>query len=768
MKISLDLDVSRIFSNAQKYAVLHDHASISEWHLFHGYIHDRVGSEHFLQQHNDIQHSLALKLTSEHLDIHPSTAGKPAAPSLSGPILKYWNGLQRFVSHQGRETVTLDDFVAMLAATDSTTKECFVSLPNSTAAFETFMKGKDCVEQPIQRVADTSPSPAIVDTFAIPETLQAFLEDFTAISSFFDPVVGRDSEIQQIIDVVLRRTKNNALLIGQPGVGKTAVVEGLAARMSSGNAPSAMANMKLIRLDLTKFIAGANYQGQLENRVQTLIDFLLQRHDQVILFIDEMHQLTMQSSLQNVATALKPALARGRIRLVGSTTYKEYRLHLAKDSALSRRFEQIHVAEPSSEKAFSMIKGVQFIYEEYHNVSISDSAIQQAIQLSKRYIHQRFLPDKAIDVLDHACAKAHQTGKANATVGIADINKAVHQLCGVPLDSLNASEKDKLLRIEDTLRESVVHQDDALRLIANAIRRNRTGMSNPKKPWGSFLLLGPTGVGKTELVRALSHYLFDSNDALIRIDMSEYKEAHSISRLIGSPPGYVGYEQGGILTDAVLQQPYSVVLLDETEKAHPEVLNLMLQVLDNGILTDGQGNEVDFRNTIVVFTSNLGARSQLQASSVSQGRSLALAEARQHLSPELFNRIDVVHVFDPLSQEHMPAICRKMLKHTVAKVQAKGYELRIDRDVEALLIARGFDRELGARPMLRAIQEHVEDNIATLLLEPSPSTKGFIRVEVRNGKTVATHIKRSEAKHWDAKLFIPMDNVSTSAPSMAL
>lgn len=627
------------------------------------------------------------------------------------------------------------------------------------------------------------------------KTLAEFTRDLTAMAreGRFDPVIGREEEIARTIRILSRRTKNDPVLIGEPGVGKTAVVEGLAERIGEGNVPDALLDQRILSLDLAGMVAGTKYRGEFEERIRALLDEV-RREGNVILFIDELHTIVGAGSAEgavDAANILKPALGRGEIRVIGATTLAEYRRYIEKDAALERRFQSVQVGEPDEEKTLAILRALRPRYEEHHGLEIDDAALHAAVTLSKRYLPDRFLPDKAIDLVDEAAAgvrtevhsaspevralseradaaakdkeeairaqnyekaarsrdaeesfraqaakererERREAEKTHAVVTREHVAAVLSNWTGIPVTRLSESERSRLLSLEDTLHERIVGQDEAVRAVARAVRRGRAGVKDPKRPVGSFLLLGPTGVGKTELSRALAEAVFGSEEAMIRIDMSEYMEKHSVSRLIGSPPGYVGYDEGGQLTEKVRRKPYSVVLFDEIEKAHEDVWNVLLQILEDGAVTDSQGRRVDFRSAVIVMTSNVGAKSITAApmplgfaANAREGgethfgavKKAVTAELRRTFRPEFLNRVDETIVFRPLSEENMAEIARRLLKKTAARMEALGIRFVFDDVAARLLARRGTDASYGARPLRRLISAEVEDALASLLLE---------------------------------------------------
>ena len=620
------------------------------------------------------------------------------------------------------------------------------------------------------------------------ETLDKFSRDMTALAkkNKFDPIVGRDKEIERIVQILSRRTKNNPCLVGDPGVGKTAIVEGLAQKIAEGNVPDTLKNKRIVGLDLSAMVAGSKYRGEFEERMKKAMDEV-KADGNIILFVDEIHTIIGAGAAEGAIDAsniLKPALSRGEIQLIGATTLEEYRKHIEKDAAFERRFQPVKVEEPDEQAAVAMLKALRDKYEMHHKVTISDDAIEAAVKLSSRYVSDRFLPDKAIDLIDEAASRlrlktfsapdnvaemeeklAEMEKEKEAAIKTEEFEKAaeikraqdalraqwkeakkewennhenqaqvvtrekvaevVSVWTGVPLQSLQEEESQRLLHLEDILHQRVIGQSEAVKALAKAIRRGRVGLKDPNRPIGSFLFLGPTGVGKTELSKALAEALFGDEDAMIRIDMSEYMEKHSVSRMVGSPPGYVGYEEGGQLSEKVRRNPYSVVLFDEIEKASPDVFNVLLQVLDDGHITDGQGRKVDFKNTVIIMTSNAGARSivepkrvgftsmETEEQSYQNMKKNVMEEVRHIFKPEFLNRIDDMIVFHSLTQEDILEIVKLMTK-TVSKRIKENMDITVTFTDKALekIAEEGYDKAFGARPLRRAIQSRIEDAFA--------------------------------------------------------
>ena len=621
-------------------------------------------------------------------------------------------------------------------------------------------------------------------------TLDGLARDLTVIAQdgTLDPVVGRSDEITRVIEVLSRRTKNNPVLIGEPGVGKTAIVEGLAQAIVQNEVPETLKGKRVMSLDMGTVVAGTKYRGEFEERLKKVMEEIHQAGN-IVLFIDELHTLIGAGGAEGAIDAsniLKPALARGELQCIGATTLDEYRKYIEKDAALERRFQPVTVDEPNTEDSISILKGLRDRYEAHHRINISDEAIEAAVNMSDRYISDRFLPDKAIDLIDEASSKVRlrnyttppslkeleseletvkkekdaavhsqefenaanlrdkQTklekqledtknewkkaqGEKNTCVTAEDIAVVVANWTGIPITKLNETESERLLNLETILHERVIGQNDAVKSISKAVRRARAGLKDLKRPIGSFIFLGPTGVGKTELARTLADAMFGEEDAMIRVDMSEFMEKHSVSRLVGSPPGYVGHDDGGQLTENVRRKPYSVILFDEIEKAHPDVFNILLQVLDDGHLTDSKGRKVDFRNTVIIMTSNVGAQELQNAKFVGFGakesgpdyetiRKTMMDELKQQFRPEFLNRVDDIIVFHKLEKTHLKEIVNKMAGNLTKRLSEQGIHITLSDSAQEKIADEGFDPEYGARPLTRAIQKHVEDNLSELIL----------------------------------------------------
>ena len=643
------------------------------------------------------------------------------------------------------------------------------------------------------------------------KTLDKFAVDLTekATEGKLDPVIGREKEIERVVEILGRRTKNNPVLIGEPGVGKTAIAEGLALKIISDDAPETIKNKRVLALDLTGMVAGTKYRGDFEERIKAAIDEAISDKD-VILFIDELHTIMGAGSAEgstDAANILKPSLARGELRVIGATTLEEYRKNIEKDSALERRFQPVTVDEPNEADTILILKGLKSKYEAHHKVKISDGAINAAVSLSSRYITDRFLPDKAIDLIDEAASKVRlretktpdnikelenkiksvkeekvafvnaqdyekaaemrdkeialkqeleerikankQNGEFTAEVVEEDIAGIVSSWMGVPVTQLTEAESEKLLRLEETLHNRIIGQDEAVTAVSKAIRRGRVGIKDKNRPIGSFIFLGPTGVGKTELCKALAETMFGSENAMLRLDMSEYMEKHTVSKMIGSPPGYVGYEEGGQLTEKVRRKPYSVVLFDEIEKAHPDVFNILLQILEDGHITDSQGRRVDFKNTVIIMTSNIGARN-ITDTKVSFGfgenddtepniKAKVLEELKKEFRPEFLNRVDDIIVFHKLQKEHILEIARNMLSSLAKRLKELDITLYFDDSAVSAVSEAGFDKVYGARPLRRAIVSNIEDTLSEKMLDGSIKSKDTVTISHNGTEYVFTN-----------------------------
>jgi ATP-dependent Clp protease ATP-binding subunit ClpC len=653
-------------------------------------------------------------------------------------------------------------------------------------------------------------------------TLEKYSRDLTTMARErkLDPVIGRDTEILRLIQVLCRRTKNNPVLIGEAGVGKTAIVEGLSQKIATNDVPEILMGKKVVSLDLGAMIAGSRFRGEFEERLKAAIEEIQRSEGEIILFIDELHTVVGAGAAQGAMDAsnmLKPALARGELQCIGATTLDEYHKHIEKDAALERRFAPVYVEEPSVDDTIDMLRGLRDRYEAHHKVTFSDAALVQAAKLSARYVTDRRLPDKAIDLVDEAAAKLRvalyslpdelkdlkseidrllkeeeqagverdyeraarmksdririedefnqkrdvweQEHKLDEVVDINDIAEVINQWTGIPVSQMMEDEKDKLLQMEDRLHERLVGQDQAIEAVADAIRRARSGLKDPRRPIGSFVFIGPSGVGKTELAKALAEFMFDDEDALVRIDMSEYREQHTVSRLFGAPPGYVGYEEGGQLTEAVRRRPYRVILFDEVEKAHPEVWNALLQILDDGRLTDGQGRLVDFRNTVLIMTSNLGTEYVNQSGTLGflgsmeegdHGNREKIEKAlKGTFRPEFLNRIDEVIVFSSLSKEDMERIVALQMEDIQSRLSDHGLRVELTEEATHWLADQGFDPAFGARPLKRALQKHVESPLSISLLSGDFKPGDTVLVDIKDDDVVFTKKEAVKVNRMD-------------------
>ena len=806
----LTIKAQEAFASAGQDARTRGNPVVNDAHLFLALLNQDEGIVQPLLQKSGLNVSELRAETEREIDRFPKQAGGGAEPHLSRELQKVFERAEKAAQEMGDAYVSTEHLLIGLVEEKGTAAR------NLLGAHKITPEDLKAALQDVRgahRVTDQSPEQKY-------QALERYTRNLTdaARKGKLDPVIGRDEEVRRVMQVLSRRTKNNPVLIGEPGVGKTAIVEGLAQRIAEGDVPSFLADKRILALDLSLIVAGTKYRGQFEERLKAVMKEIRQSEN-VVLFLDELHTLIGAGAAEGAIDAsnmLKPALSRGEIQTIGATTLDEYRKYIEKDGALERRFQPVIVRAPSVPESVEIIKGLRHKYEAHHRVKITDEAIDAAVKLADRYITDRQLPDKAIDVIDEASSRSRlmaltpppeikeigkevervvrekdmyleaqefekaaslrekekllrgrdeemkrdwdkRKGKGPQTVSEEDIEYIVSRWTGIPLSKLEEKESAKLARMEDALHGRIIGQEDAVIAVSRAIRRSRAGLKDSRRPVGSFVFLGPTGVGKTELARALAEYLFGDENALIRVDMSEYMEKFSVSRLLGAPPGYVGYEEGGFLTEKVRRRPYSVVLFDEIEKAHPDVFNMLLQVLDDGRLTDSVGHVVDFKNTILIMTSNLGTSfigkrsapgflAEGDETTYERMKEKVLDELKRAFRPEFINRIDDIIVFHALSREHITAIVQLMVDRINKQLSDKGIQLEPTGAALDLLVQRGYDPTYGARQLRRTIQKYVEDPLAEAIVRGQFGDGARIEVDVEAGNFTFREIQIAEPR----------------------
>lgn len=778
---------------AQEVLEEYNHQELDTEHIFLALLRQEDGLVPKILKKMDIMPELVQRRLEANLEVRPKVYGGSAAQIYITPRAKKLFSLAQTEAQRMKDEYVGTEHL-FLAIAEESEGETVKILRELGITKEKIYQALQIIRG-AQRVTDQDAESKYM-------ALERYARDITALAKQgkLDPVIGREQEIKRVIQVLSRRTKNNPVLIGDAGVGKTAIVEGLAQRIVEKNVPEILKDKRILALDMGSLVAGSKFRGEFEERLKAVMDEIRKGKGEIILFIDELHTIVGAGAAEGAIDAsnmLKPALARGELQCIGATTLNEYRKHIEKDAALERRFAPVYVGEPSVEATIEILKGLKNRYESHHGVIIDDSAIEAAAKLSDRYLTERFLPDKAIDLIDEACAQARieiysmpdemkemekrleeltEEGKKAVEMrnyelaaklrdeteelqkdyrkkkkewmkqrGIDDrvteddIAQIISAWTGIPVSRMLESEMSKLLKMEERIHERLVDQENAVIAVSDAIRRSRAGLKDPKRPIGSFIFLGPTGVGKTELAKSLAEFLFDTEDALVRIDMTEYQEKHTVSRLIGAPPGYVGYEEGGQLTEAVRRRPYRVILFDEFEKAHPDVFNILLQLLDDGRLTDGQGRTVDFKNTIIIMTSNLGSEIitenlKNKKFDYEQTKKEVYRVLERSVKPEFLNRIDEVIVFKPLGFEEIKGIVERELKKVARNVLEFGYKIEFSEKVKDYLAHEGFDPVYGARPLRRAIQRLIENPLSRKIIAGEFKKNSTIKVELERGE----------------------------------